>query len=75
MQTDKQEDILQNILDNTNCSITHNGRDYLVLIKKQKNKDYCTLFLTDCSDKFWIEKMDIEYCEQLKEEMNVKTKT
>lgn len=54
--------ILDDILNNTNCTFSYNSRDYIVLIKKQKSKDYCTLFLTDCSDKFWIEKIDINYC-------------
>lgn len=54
-ETSKEDlSILDDILDNSNCMLTHNHRDYLLLIKKQKNKDYCTLFLTDCSDHFWI---------------------
>lgn len=54
-ESSKQDlSILDDILDNSNCILNHNNRDYLVLIKKQKNKDYCTLFLTDCSDHFWI---------------------
>lgn len=75
LDKEKETLILETILNNANCLLTYNNREYIVLIKKQKNKDYCTLFLTDCSDHFWIEKLDITYCEKLKAEMNVKTRT
>lgn len=51
---EKQSQILDSILNNANCTLSYNNRDYIVLIKKQRNKNYCTLYLTDCSDNFWI---------------------
>ena len=67
------ENILEEVLNNTTARLKFNSSDYIILIKKQEGKQFCTFFLTDCSDNIWIEKIDIDYCEKLKTEMNVKT--
>lgn len=53
----------------------HENKDYIILIKKQKFKEYCTFYVSDCCDNIWLEKIDMEYCEQLKSDMKVKCST
>lgn len=72
---ESEDKILEEILNNTTAKLTFTHNVYLVLLKKQKGKDFCTFFLTDCSHNIWIEKIDLPYCQKLKEEMKVKTST
>jgi hypothetical protein len=65
----------ESVLDNVSCALSHDGRDFLLLIKRQRAKEYCTLFLTDCCDRFWVEKLDAAYCAQLKADVGLKTST
>jgi hypothetical protein len=39
---------LLDILNNTNKRYIIGKQEYLLLLKKQKDKDYCTLYITDC---------------------------
>ena len=54
MIEDAGEEILGNIFDNITTVFEFNATNYYLLIKKQESKNYCTLFLTDCTDNFWI---------------------
>lgn len=47
--------------------------DYLLLIKKQKDKDYASLYITDCDSTFWIKKIDKEFFDELKTKMSINT--
>ena len=42
-----------------------------MLIKKQKDRKYLTLYLSDCGKSFWIEKIDVAYCYKLKTQLDV----
>lgn len=42
-------------------------------MKKQKDKEYCTLYITDCESKFWVKKVDRNFLEELKEGMSINT--
>ncbi len=66
------KDILE-IIDNTNRKYTMGRNDYLLLIKKQKDKDYCTLYVTDCDTNIWIKKIDQIFFEELKDQMSINT--
>lgn len=49
------------VLDGINRIITLNKYDYLLLMKRAKDKPYFTLYVTDSLDDYWIEKFDMEY--------------
>lgn len=42
-------------------------------MKRQKDKDYCTLYITDCESKFWIKKIDSDFLQSLKQSMSINT--
>lgn len=52
------ENNLLDILNDSNKRYVIGKHEYLLLLKKQKDKDYCTLYVTDCESKFWIKKVD-----------------
>jgi hypothetical protein len=41
------------------------------LIKKQKEKDFCSLYITDCDSRIWIQKLDLAFFASLKEKMSI----
>lgn len=60
-------------MDNTNKRFVVGRSDLILLIKKQKDKEYCTLYIADCESKFWLKKIDVGFLEELKERMSINT--
>ena len=51
VQVNQQPQLKLNILDqldNLNKKYINNKQEYILLIKKQKDKDYCTLYVSNC---------------------------
>lgn len=48
-------------LDGVNRLLALNKYDYVLLMKRIKDKPYFTLYVTDSLDDFWIERYDVEY--------------
>ena len=65
------EDLIVDALDNTSKLITHEKNDYILLIKKKSDRNVCTLFLTDCGEYFWLERIDQDFVQYLKEELKI----
>lgn len=65
------EDELGDIVNNTDRSYLVGKQDYILLLKKQKDKNYSTLYVTDCEANFWIRKVDSEFFEELRASLNV----
>jgi hypothetical protein len=61
------------LIDSTNRRYLIGKQELLLLIKKQKDKEYCTLYIADCESKFWIKKIDKGFLEDLKEKMSINT--
>jgi len=51
------------LIDNANKKYAVGRQDFILLIKKQNDKGYCTLYVTDCESKFWIKKIDKVFLE------------
>lgn len=59
------------MVNNVNRRFLLGRQEYLLLVKKQKDKDYCTLYLTDCESKFWIKKIDRSFLEALRVSLSI----
>ena len=58
-------------LDGVNRIISFNKYDYVLLMKRIKDKPYFTLYVTDSLEDYWIERYDIEYFEKTALVMNL----
>jgi hypothetical protein len=58
-------------LDGVNRVMTLNKYDYIMLMKRSKDKPYFTLYVTDSLDDFWVERYDMDYFEKTAEAMNL----
>ncbi len=67
-----QEDAILDIIDNlTRHYLTENGEHYYLLMKKQKDKKYATLYITDHYNQFWIKQVTEEYLLEVRNSLNL----
>ena len=50
----ENQKILEETLNNTTSKVKYESQDFIILIKKQEGKSFCTFFLVDCCDNIWI---------------------
>jgi len=48
MEEKQEDEEFLVVLDNVNRKIISGKQEYLLLIKRQRNKNYLTLYVTDC---------------------------
>lgn len=65
------DDELGEIVDNTDKKYVIGKQEYLLLIKKQKEKPYSTLYITDCESNFWLKKIDQLFFKEIKDELSI----
>lgn len=58
-------------LDGLNRIYTVSKYDYIMLMKRVRDKPYFTLYITDALDNYWIERYELEYFEKTAEKMNM----
>ncbi|CAM5999494.1 unnamed protein product [Sphagnum balticum] len=58
-------------LDGINRILSFNKYEYVLLMKRIKDKPYFTLYVTDSLEDFWIERYDTEYFDKTAQAMNL----
>lgn len=66
-----ETDALLKVINNVTRHYQLPPNDYILLIKRQPQKDYCTLFLTNCQSNFWFKKVNRPLLTQLRDTLRI----
>jgi hypothetical protein len=73
MENKQEDEECLAALDNVNRKILAGKHEYLLLFKRQRNKNYLTLYVTDFDENFWVQKIDRPFLEKLRDGLSINT--